>query len=156
MNNKSEIISFEKVSFKQFQNDMNEEFPIFSQLELQEMYDNILLPTRATPESSGHDFAMPFDVNLGVGKSIKIPTGIKVNMDSFLTMLIFPRSGLGFKYYIRLANTVGIGDRDYYNNKKNEGHYFVKIRNEGDFPISLKAGDYFCQGVIKIYFHKKL
>ncbi|NFH00752.1 hypothetical protein FC831_10575 [Clostridium botulinum] len=34
---------------------------------------------------------------------------------------------------------------DYYNNPKNEGHMFVKIRNEGDESMTIKQGDGMCQ-----------
>lgn len=59
--------------------------------------------------------------------------------------MAFPRSGLGFKFYCRLANTVGVIDSDYYNNPKNEGHMFVKIRNEGTKIMEIKQGEGMCQ-----------
>ena len=42
---------------------------------------------------------------------------------------IYPRSGQGFKYGIKLANTVGIIDSDYYHSD-NEGHIFIKFVND--------------------------
>ena len=62
-------------------------------------------------------------------------------------LLIFPRSGLGFKYFARLANTVGIVDRDYYNSLETEGHIYIKIRNEGSAPLSVQKGKSFAQGI---------
>ena len=56
-----------------------------------------------------------------------------------------PRSGLGFKYYTRLANTVGIIDASYYDNESNEGHMWVKIRNEGDKDVVVEKFDRICQ-----------
>lgn len=61
-------------------------------------------------------------------------------------LLLFPRSSLGFKYYCRLANTVGVIDSDYYNSD-NEGHIWVKLRNEGDKAMFIKSGEGICQGV---------
>lgn len=66
-------------------------------------------------------------------------------------LCIYPRSGLGFKYYVRLANTVGIVDQDYYGNPDNDGCIFVKIRNEGKKDLHINKGDAFCQGVFQIY-----
>lgn len=108
------------------------------------------LPKRATKNSAGYDFFAPFDFTLEPGEEIKIPTGVRVKMmpDEFLA--IFPRSGLGFKYYSRLANTIGIVDSDYYNSS-NEGHVFVKLRNEGDKTLEVRGGEAFCQGIFMKY-----
>ena len=47
-------------------------------------------------------------------------------MDDGWVLMMFPRSGLGFKYRLQLNNTVGIIDSDYYDSD-NEGHIFIKI-----------------------------
>lgn len=110
-------------------------------------YDEIALPKRQTAGSSGYDFRIPASVTLKPGESVKMPTFVKASIDDGWTMIILPRSSTGFKYYARLANTVGLIDADYYGNPSNEGHIFVKIRNEGDKDMTLNAGDRFCQGV---------
>lgn len=143
---------FEKVSPKQFIKDLLASHPIFTNCEASEIYTNLELPRRATRNSSGYDFILPFDINIKPNDTINIPTGIKASMEDFLTLLLLPRSGLGFKYYVRLANTLGLGDCDYFNNIDNEGHYWVKIRNEGYKTLELKAGDRFCQGVFIPYY----
>ena len=61
-------------------------------------------------------------------------------------LMLFPRSGLGFKYRLQLNNTVGVVDADYFG-AKNEGHIFVKLTNAGDRPLSVGAGEACCQGV---------
>lgn len=103
------------------------------------------LPKRATKGSAGYDCYAPVDIYLGPGNDIKIPTGIKSYMRNGEMLMAFPRSGLGFKYYCRLANTIGIIDKDYYNNPDNEGHIFVKLRNEGDEPLIIRRGEAMCQ-----------
>jgi dUTP pyrophosphatase len=60
-----------------------------------------------------------------------------------------PRSGLGFKYGVRLANTIGNIDSDYWQSD-NEGHIMLKIVAAKDF--SIKKGDRIAQGVILPYF----
>ena len=42
-------------------------------------------------------------------------------------------------------------DADYYNNKDNEGHIFVKIQNEGKETVKFKAGEAIVQGVFFKY-----
>ena len=46
---------------------------------------------------------------------------------------------------MRLSNTVGIIDSDYFYSD-NEGHILVKIEN-GEKPLEIAAGKAFCQGV---------
>ena len=66
---------------------------------------------------------------------------------------MYPRSGLGFKYGLSLANTVGIIDSDYYGNKNNEGHIFVKLFNSSMISneITIFEGGAYCQGVFLPY-----
>ena len=115
-------------------------------------YDDIKLPKRATKGSAGYDFFSPFDFSLEPGETIKIPTGIKAKIADGFVLKEYPRSSLGFKYRVRLDNTVGIIDSDYYNNEKNEGHIFIKITNEGNKILEVKKGDAFCQGIFSEYF----
>ena len=74
----------------------------------------IKMPIRATKKSAGYDFFAPFDIYLKPNEDIKIPTGIRSYMQDGEVLIAVPRSGLGFKYYARLANTLGVIDSDYY------------------------------------------
>lgn len=114
-------------------------------------YENVKLPERKTKNSAGYDFNSPYLIELYPGESTKIGTGIKSYMLSDEYLSIYPRSGLGFKYFVRLANTVGIVDSDYYNNADNEGHIFIKIRNEGSEMLRIEAGESFAQGIFSKY-----
>ncbi|MDE6661635.1 MAG: hypothetical protein K2J93_07415 [Anaeroplasmataceae bacterium] len=113
-----------------------------------ELYRDLKLPKRATKGSAGYDFYAPFDITLAPGKSIKIPTGIRVSMEPNYVLKLYPRSGLGFKYRLQLNNTVGIIDSDYYYSD-NEGHIFAKITNDTkeDKIVILKKGEAFMQGI---------
>lgn len=118
----------------------------------EEAYSDIKLPKRATKGSVGYDFYAPAAISIAPGGSIVIPTGIKCQLDEDKGLFIFPRSGLGFKYNMHLANTVGIIDVDYYNNKGNEGHIKIKICNGSDKVIKIAKGEAFAQGVILQFF----
>lgn len=113
---------------------------------LEQAYANISLPKRATTGSAGYDLVTPIPVNLKPGEEIIIPTGIRVEIADGWFLAVVPRSGLGFKFKFRLANTIGIIDSDYFHSD-NEGHIMVKMRNEGDKDISLDAGDRFAQSI---------
>ena len=106
----------------------------------------IPLPRRATAGSAGYDFVCPVDVHLAPGEALTIPTGIRCEMHPGWVLLLFPRSGLGFKHQMRLANTVGVVDADYFR-AANEGHIMVRIVNGGDHTLTIARGERFCQGV---------
>ena len=112
--------------------------------------EEIPLPKRATAGSAGYDFVSPVDVTIPGGETALIPTGIRAEMEQGWVLMLFPRSSLGFKYSMRLANTVGVIDSDYAY-AKNEGHIMVKLRNPLDTPVSIGRGDRFCQGVFLPY-----
>ena len=108
------------------------------------------LPKRATAGSAGYDFVSPLEVTVPAGGTALIPTGIRAEMDPGWVLMLFPRSSLGFRHSLRLANTVGVIDSDYAF-AKNEGHIMVKLRNPLDEPVTIGRGDRFCQGVFLPY-----
>lgn len=109
----------------------------------------VQLPTRATNGSSGYDFYAPQDYDIKAGEEVLIPTGVRFVTDEPVWLMCMPRSGLGFKYGVRLANTIGNIDSDYWQSD-NEGHIMLKIVAAKDF--SIKKGDRIAQGVILPYF----
>lgn len=138
----SKIRGFEKVSFNQFKEDVKD--ISMTENTLNRMYNLIKLPKRATKLSAGYDCYAPYGFTLNPNEEIKIPTGIKSYMQPGEVLLAFPRSGLGFKYYCRLANTIGVIDADYVESD-NEGHMFIKLRNEGNNEMHIEAGTAMCQ-----------
>lgn len=135
------VAKFMAVSRVQFEGDWAEAFPgVFAP-------DFPRLPQRATAGSAGYDFFSPLDFELKPGETLKIPTGVRCRISEGWVLMLFPRSGLGFKYRLMLNNTVGVVDADYFG-AKNEGHIFVKLTNAGDRPLSVKRGEAFAQGVL--------
>lgn len=80
-----------------------------------------------------------------------VPTGIKAQLDEGTYLELSVRSSCPMKYWLTLANNVGIIDADYYNNPDNEGHIFFQIINLSPYPIILKKGSCIGQGIIKSY-----
>ena len=136
------IAKFEKVSQEEF----------LKACDSLEVYNDIKLPKRATVGSAGYDFYAPFDITLAPGETIKIPTGIRVQMEVNYVLKLYPRSGLGFKYRLQLNNTVGIIDSDYYYSD-NEGHIFAKITNDSNEgqTVTINKGEGFMQGIFIEY-----
>ena len=144
------IAQFEKVSFNQFKTDWEDTFGKTENIE--QIYNEIKIPHRATTGSAGYDFFTPLSFELKAGESMKIPTGIRVKINDGWVLKIYPRSGLGFKFRLQMNNTVGIIDSDYYSSD-NEGHIFCKIMNDSNEgkTVSLEKGAGFCQGIFVEY-----
>ena len=138
---------FEKISLDQFKKDYD------LSINIEETYNDILLPKRATLGSAGYDFFSPLDFTLNPGETIKIPTGIRCFIEDGYVLSLYPRSGLGFKYRIQLNNTVGIIDSDYYN-ALNEGHIMIKLTNDSNEGkvLNVKKGEGIAQGIFTEYF----
>ena len=146
------IAKFHKVSFQQFLEGWTDTFGEQKETEVCKIYESIRMPRRATTGSAGYDFFTPVDVTLQPGETIKIPTGIRAEMEEDWVLKLYPRSGLGFKYRLQLNNTVGIIDSDYFYSD-NEGHIFAKITNDSKEgkTVVLKAGEGFMQGIFLEY-----
>ncbi len=142
------IAQFHKVSEDQFTEGMKDVFPQLEEKEIREIYQNLKLPRRATTGSAGYDFYSPVDFDLQPGESLKMPTGIRVQMEEGWVLKVYPRSGLGFKYRLQLNNTVGIIDSDYFYSD-NEGHIFIKITNDSreGKTLHVDKGNGFAQGI---------
>lgn len=145
---------FEKVSFKQWKEDCG--IKGLPDRELREWYEAIRLPQQATASSAGCDFHMPFNLNFESGSTFRIATGVRWVTDSDeegdrdKVLLIVPRSGLGFRYGIKLSNTVGVIDADYCDSD-NEGHIIVSLENPSMHDIQLAEGSPFVQGIVVRY-----
>ena len=141
------IARFEKISFEQFKKDMIDTYKnMYSEKEIKEIYNGIELPVRATKYSAGHDIKIPFAMSVFPNDTLKIPTGIRCEMDGEYVMLVFPRSSLGIKKNMYITNTVPVIDADYYN-AKNEGHIFICIKNGGENILSLSKNEAITQAV---------
>lgn len=139
------------------------------------------LPIRKTANSAGYDFevaedtvvrsilshqtklrkynkwvAMTLDEMAAITKESKakptlVPTGVKCKLDPDTYLELSVRSSCPLKYWLVLANGVGIIDADYYNNSDNEGEIYFQVINLSPIDIKLKKGDIIGQGIIKPY-----
>lgn len=148
------MVKFEKVSYEQFLKDYTAVYgDEIEEVYIKEIYDNLKLPKRSTIGSCGYDFFSPFEFILEEPNAeIIIPTGIRAIMDDDKFLMIAPRSGLGTKHYMRLANTIGFVDSDY-SKSDNEGHIFIKYRleNHNSDSVNIKAGVAIAQGIFMNY-----
>lgn len=142
---------------------------------------DINLPSRKTKFSAGYDFEVAEDIiipsyfdcverlkienanelltleqmanltKITKAKPTLVPTGIKCSLDKNTYLELSVRSSCPLKYWLVLANSVGIIDADYYNNPDNEGHIYFQMINLSPYDIQLKKGDIIGQGIIKPY-----
>lgn len=143
---------FKKVSYEQWSKDV----PLKNvpSLSLMRWYHNIKLPQQGTEHSMGVDFFMPYTVKVLAHNKVKIPTGVRWvcdnKEDKQYGLLIVPRSSTGIKKGIRLLNTVGVVDADYYN-ADNEGHIMLFLENTTDEDVTLDIGKAIVQGIVTPY-----
>lgn len=84
-------------------------------VKVKKLHKNAKLPTYATPGSACFDlYALAArTAPLFPGEKLTFRTGLAFEIPSDHVMLVFSRSGHGFKNDIRLANCVGVIDSDY-------------------------------------------
>jgi dUTP pyrophosphatase len=143
------VAKFEKVSREEYQKnfEVRPSERMNPEASVNQMYDHLVLPKRATKGSAGYDFFLPYSLSIRPHSEVKIPTGYKCKIEEGYVLQIYPRSSLGFKYRLHLDNTVGIIDSDYYNNEKNEGHIIIKLYNPSNKTVEIHAGEAYAQGI---------
>ena len=102
----------------------------------------IPLPAYATDGAAAMDMRACLSAPQTVqpGETVLIPSGIAISIqDPGLVALLLPRSGLGIKHGIVLANTIGVIDSDY------QGEIGIGIHNRGQAPYTIEPGERICQ-----------
>lgn len=85
-------------------------------------------------------------------KPTLVSTGVKAYMPKNTYLELSVRSSCPFKYWLIMANGVGIIDSDYADNPDNEGEIFFQLINLSTVPIILHKGDIIGQGIFKPYY----
>ncbi|MFZ4859956.1 MAG: dUTP diphosphatase [Desulfuromonadaceae bacterium] len=102
----------------------------------------IPLPAYATSGSAALDLRACLERPKTVlpDETVLIPSGIAISIhDPGMVALLVPRSGLGIKHGIVLANTVGVIDSDY------QGEIGIGIVNRSAAPYIIAPGERICQ-----------
>ncbi|QDK70433.1 dUTP diphosphatase [Lactococcus protaetiae] len=117
--------------------------------EIVSSYENkgINLPKRSTEHSAGYDIEAAETVSLAAGEIKLIPTGLKAYMQTGEVLYMYSRSSNPRKKGLVLINSVGVIDKDYYNNPENEGHMFMQMRNITEHEVVVEKGERIVQGV---------
>lgn len=127
---------------------MNHEIEVVEEdllMEVPVVLNNITnMPTYETEDSAGMDLKACIDkpIKLKPGKSVLIPTGIKIQLPKNYELQVRPRSGLALKHGITVLNTPGTVDSDY------RGDVGVILINHGKKPFIIENGMRIAQGVV--------
>lgn len=76
------------------------------------------------------------------GEAIVVPTGLAVEVKEGFALMLYSRSGHGFKNNVRLSNCVGVIDSDY------RGEIMASIYNDGHSQFEIQPGDRILQGFV--------
>ena len=110
---------------------------------------DIKLPVRSDDGSAGYDFYSPSAVEISPGEKSTIWTDVKSYMQRDEVLKIYPRSSMGIKFGVSLANTTGIIDSSYYSNPDNDGNIGICIINNSKETYSISEGDRIGQGIFQ-------
>ena len=115
----------------------------------------INLPIRKTKYSAGYDIEAAEDCIIPAFKPGQAPTLVKTGLKAYTKddeyLMLCNRSSNPKKKGLILANSVGIVDKDYYENPDNDGHIMFAFFNVKDVDVEIKKGDAIGQGIFKQY-----
>lgn len=119
-------------------------------LKIKKLHPDAITPKYATPGSACFDLHAIMNppesacIMVNPGTPAVFATGLAFEVPAGSVMLVFSRSGHGFKNDIRLANCVGVIDSDY------RGEVRVKLTNDNTDGQSLVAthGDRIAQAMV--------
>jgi dUTP pyrophosphatase len=107
-----------------------------------------LLSSAAKVPTYGSDGAACFDlyaadtVAVAPGRAATIKTDVAFEVPEGYVMMIYSRSGHGFKHGVRLSNSTGVVDSDY------RGHVPVRLHNDGRDTYVVEFGERVAQAMI--------
>ena len=106
--------------------------------------ENAKIPTRGSEYAAGYDLyaATDYDIEIAPHSTVKIGTGISVELPNGTFGAIFARSGLATKKGLRPANCVGVCDSDY------RGEYIVPMHNDTDEVMTIASGERIAQLIV--------
>ncbi len=116
----------------------------------------INLPIRKTKYSAGYDIEAAEDIVIPSFKKGMAPTLVKTGLKAYMAddeyLMLCNRSSNPKKKGLILANSVGIIDKDYYENPDNDGHIMFAFYNIKEEDITIKKGEAIGQAIFHKYF----
>ncbi len=116
-------------------------------IKFKKLKENAHVPTRGSEYAAGYDLypCIENEVTILPHTTVKIGTGLTIEIPHGYFGAIFARSGIATKMGLRPANCVGICDEDY------RGEYIVALHNDCDIARTIYKDDRIAQLVILPY-----
>lgn len=116
-----------------------------TKVKIKKLNTNAKVPTRGSEEAAGYDLYSNSDVEIRPEGTIKVNTGIAMEIPKGYFGAIYARSGLATKEGLRPANCVGVIDSDY------RGEIIVALHNDSNIVRVVEKGERIAQIVIMPY-----
>lgn len=112
-------------------------------LKVMKCHPDAVIPKYETNGAGCFDIASISEGGVGLSNGAMVfRTGLKFQIPEGYTMLVFSRSGHGFKSDVRLSNCVGVIDSDY------RGELLVKLRSDAPASFAVLKGDRIAQAML--------
>lgn len=119
----------------------------FRNVKIKKLKPNAVIPTQGSPYSAGYDLYACIDepVIIEPHTTMKIGTGLAMELPNGYFGAIFSRSGLATKQGLRPSNCVGVCDADYRN------EYIVALHNDSDEKRIVEPNERIAQLILMEY-----
>lgn len=112
------------------------------QLKIKRLHPDAIIPKYQTSGAACFDLHALEPSVIDVELSQTIRTGLSVEVPAGHAMMIYSRSGHGFRHGVRLSNCVGVLDSDY------RGEIMVRLHNDGTGRFFVSLGDRIAQAMV--------
>lgn len=118
-----------------------------TKIKIKKLSDLAIIPERGSEYSAGVDLhaAISESIYISPHETIKIPTGLAMELPEGTFGAIFARSGLATKEGLRPSNCTGVCDSDY------RGEYIVALHNDSSMSRLINPGERIAQLVLLPY-----
>ena len=116
-------------------------------INIKKLNENAIIPTRGSEYAAGYDLYACTNTQTIIAphQTVKIGTGLAIELPQGYFGAIFARSGLATKQGLRPSNCVGVCDEDY------RGEYIVALHNDKDEPQIINPTERIAQLVVMPY-----
>ena len=110
---------------------------------------NASIPTYGSSYAAGCDLSACIDqaISISPHTTIKVPTGLAIELPENTVGLIYARSGMATKRHLAPANRVGVIDADY------RGEIIVALHNHSEESQTIEVGERIAQLVVAPFYH---
>ena len=110
---------------------------------------NASIPTYGSSYAAGCDLSACIDqaISIPPHTTIKVPTGLAIELSENTVGLIYARSGMATKRHLAPANKVGVIDADY------RGEIIVALHNHSEEAQTIEVGERIAQLVVAPFYH---